>query len=194
MDFTLLFISISLSSLGSFLDIYTTYIFVRDLGIEFEANKIVRNVIKKHGYKGILFLQAILIILLGIVDSLKLYYSFFFIGLVVFIVRGLVATNNLQTIVEYRTIGIDSFKEKVMSKRQAFQNASLMNVIKYVLPYLGEALVCFVIYAILLAVDFPLVILSRYFVFGLAFSFIVIAYYLIAYYSPRKTVNVGCSS
>lgn len=186
MDFALLFISISLSSLGSFLDNYTTYIFIRDLGAEFEANKRVRNVIKKHGFRREFLYEAILVILLGIADSLRLYYSFFLLGLVYFIVRGLTATHNFQTIVEYRTIGIDSFKEKVRSKRQAFQNASLMDRVEYVLLYLVEALVCYVIYAILLAVDFPLVLLSRYFVFGLAFFFVAMAYYSMTYYSSRK--------
>ena len=185
-DFTLLFISVSLSSLGSLLDNYTTHVFIRDLGAEFEANKRVRNVIKKHGYRRELFYEAILVILLGIVDSLRLYYSFFLFGLVVLIVRGLTATYNFQTIVEYRTVGIDSFKEKVRSKRQAFQNASLIDRVKYVSLYLVEALVCYVIYAILLAVDFPLVILSRYFVFGLAFFFIAMAYYSMTYYSSRN--------
>jgi hypothetical protein len=190
MDFTLLSISLFLSSIGSFLDIYTTYIFTRDLGPEFEANKRVRNNIEKHGFRRELLYDVGLVIFVGIIDSLRVYYSFLFFGLTVFIVRGLVATYNFQTIVEYRTIGIDSFKEKVRSKRHAFQNASSVNVIKYVLPNLIEALVCFVIYALLLAVDFPLVILSRYFVLGLAFSFIAIAYHSITYYSPRKTVNV----
>ena len=185
-DFTLLFISISLSSLGSFLDNYTTYIFIRDLGVEFEANRRVRNVIMKHGYRRELLYEAILVILCGIVDSLKLWYSFFLFGLVILIVRGLTATHNFQSIVEYRTIGIDSFKEKVRSKRQAFQNASSMDRVKYVLLYLVEALVCCVIYAILLAVDSPLVILSRYFVFGLAFFFIAMAYYSMVFYSPRE--------
>lgn len=177
MDFTLLFISISLSSAGSFLDIYTTRIFIRDLGTEFEANKRVRNVINKHGYKRELLYEAFLIILLGVADSLRLYYSFFFLGLIVFITRGLVATYNLQRIVEYRTIGIDSFKEIVRSKRQAFRNASLLDMIKYVSIYLVEALISFVIYVMLLAVDFPLAVMSRYFVSGLAFFFVAMAYY-----------------
>ena len=186
MDFALLFISISLSSLGSFLDDYTTHIFVRDLGAEFEANKRVRNAIEKHGYRRELLYEAILVVLIGIVDSLRLYYSFFLFGLVILIVRGLTATHNFQTIVEYRTIGIDSFKEKVRLKRQAFQNSSLMNRVKYVLLYLVEALVCYVIYAMLLAVDSPLVLLSRYFVSGLAFFFTAMAYYSMTYYSSRK--------
>jgi hypothetical protein len=186
MDLTLLFISISLSSLGSFLDNCTTYICIRDLGVEFEANKHVRNVIKKHGYRRTLIYEAILIIVLGIIDSVRLYYSFILFGFVVLMVRGLVAAHNFQIIVEYRTIGIDSFKEKVRSMRQAFQNSSLINRVKYVSPYLVEALVCYVIYAILLTVDFPLAILSRYLIFGLAFFFTVTAYYRVAYYSSRE--------
>jgi len=177
LDFTLLFISISLNSLGSFLDIYTTRIAIRDLGIEFEANKLVRNNISKHGYKRQLLIEASVIILVGIVDSLRLVYSFFFIGLIFLIVRGLVATSNYQIIVKYRTIGIDAFKEKAEIQRQAFQNVSLMNIIKYILPYLIEALICFIIYGILLTIDFPLIILSRYFVFGLAVYFIATAFY-----------------
>ena len=185
-DFTLLFISISLSSLGSFLDNYTTYICIRDLGVEFEANRRVRNVIMKHGYRRELLYGAILVILCGIFDSLRLWYSFFLLGLVILIARGLAATHNFQNIVEYRTIGIDSFKEKVRSKRQAFQNASSMDRVKYVLLYLVEALVCCVIYAILLTVDSPLVILSRYLVFGLAFFFVAMTYYSMVFYSPRE--------
>lgn len=185
-DFTLLLISISLSSLGSLLDNYTTYIFIRDLGAEFEANKRVRNVVKKHDYRKEFLYEAILVILIGIVDSLRLYYSLFLFGLVILIVRGLTATHNFQTIVEYRTIGIDSFKEKVRSKKQAFQKTSLMNRVEYVSLYVVEAFVCYIIYAILLAADSPLVILSRYFVFGLAFFFVAMAYYSIAYYSPKE--------
>lgn len=186
MDFALLFISISLSSLGSFLDNYTTYIFVRDLGAEFEANKRVRNVIEKHGYRRELFYEAIVVVLIGIFDSLRLSYSYLLFGLAWFIVKGLTATQNFQNIVEYRTIGIDSYKEKVRSKRQAFQNSSLMNRVEYVLLDLVEAIVCYVIYAILLAVDFPLVLLSRYFVFGLALFFTATAYYTMTYYSSGK--------
>lgn len=177
MDFTLLFISIALSSAGSLLDNYTTRIFIRDLGIEFEGNKRVRDVIIKHGYKREFLYEAIIIILFGIADSLRLVYSFFFMGLIFLIVRGLVATYNLKKIVEYRTIGINAFKEKEKSRKQAFQNVSLMNMTKYILEYLVETLICFIIYGILLTIDFPLVILCRYFVLGLAFFFIAIAYY-----------------
>jgi hypothetical protein len=167
----------SLSSAGSFLDNYTTRIFIRDLGIEFEANKRVRDTIIKYGYKRSLLYEAILIPLLGIFDSLRLLYSFLFLGLVFLVVRGLVATHNLQIIVEYRTIGINAFKEKNKLRRQAFKNASSLDMIKYVLEYLAEAIICFIIYVMLLTVDFPLVILCRYFVFGLAFFFIVMAYF-----------------
>ncbi|MDH5483497.1 MAG: hypothetical protein OEY22_11580 [Candidatus Bathyarchaeota archaeon] len=154
--------------------------------MEFEANKRVRNGVKKHGYRRTLFLEAILVIVFGIIDSLRLYYPFFLIGLVVLIVKGLAAAHNFQNIVEYRTIGVDSFKEKIRSKRQAFQNASLINRVEYVLPYLVEALVCYVIYAILLSADFPLVILSRYFILGLALYFSATAFYLMEYYSSRE--------
>jgi hypothetical protein len=177
MDFALLFVSISLCSAGSFLDDYTTRIAIRDLGIEFEANKRVRDTIIKHGYKRVLLYEAILIIIIGIVDSLRLFYSFFFLGLVFLIARGLTAAHNLKNIVEYRTVGIDAFKEKEKSRRQAFQNVSLMNMIKYILQYLVEAIICFIIYVMLLTVDFHLVILCRYFVLGLVFFFIVMAVY-----------------
>jgi hypothetical protein len=176
-DFALLIISMSLSSAGSFLDNYTTLIFIRDLGVEFEANKSVRDTIIKHGYKKALLYEAILITYFGILDSLRLFHSFCFFGLVFLIVRGLVATCNLQVIVEYRKIGINAFKEKVRMHRQAFQNASSIDMIKYILQYLVEALICLVIYAILLTIDFPLVILGRSFIFGLAFFFIATAYF-----------------
>lgn len=186
-DLTLFIISMALYSAGAFLDNYTTRIFIRDLGIEFEKNKRVRERIRKYGYKGVLPEEVIFVIGFGILDSINLrvdsinlrllYSPFIFFGLIFLIVRGLTATDNLQKIVEYRMIGINAYKEKRESHRQAFQNISLMNMIKYILPYLVEALICFVIYAILLTVDFPFVILSRYFVLGLAFLFISTAYY-----------------
>jgi len=185
-DLTFLLISVSLYSAGSFLDNYTTRIFIRDLGIEFEANKRVRNLIKKHGYKRVLLDEAIFVIVFGIVDSLRLFYSsFIFFGLVFLIARGLTAADNLQKIVEYRTIGVNAYKEKRESQKQAFQNVSSMNMIKYILPYLVEALICFAIYVILLTTDFPLVILSRYFVLGLAYFFITRAFYSFSIWKNR---------
>jgi hypothetical protein len=180
LNLTLFIISMLLSSLGSFLDVYTTYIGIRDLGVEYEANERARNTLQKHGFKRELLYDAILIIIIGIIDSLNprvdsinlrlLYSPFIFLGLLFLIVRGLAATYNLQKIIEYRTIGIDAFKEKSELRKRAFQNISFMNKIKSILPYFVEALICFFIYVMLFTVDFPLVILSRYLVFGLFVS------------------------
>lgn len=102
---------------------------------------------------------------------------FLFFGLIFLIARGLAATHNLQMIVKYRTIGINTFKEQEKSCRQAFQNVSLGNRIKSILPYLVEAFICFITYVILFAIYFPLVIRARYLVFGLITYFITAAFY-----------------
>jgi len=186
-DLTLFVISVALYSAGAILDNYTTSVFIRDLGIEFEKNKRVRKRIRKHGFKGVLPDEVIFAIGFGLVDAIKvrvnsinlpLYSQFVFFGLIFLVVRGLTATDNLQKIVEYRAIGIGAYKERTGSHRQAFQNISLTSKIKYVLPYFGEALICFIIYAIFLIIDFPFVILGRYLALSFAFFFIVTAYYL----------------
>jgi len=166
-----------LTLMGAFLDNYTTRIFMKDLGIEFEANKWVRELVRKYGYKIVLPQEAIIVIAFGILDSSKVFSPFVFFGLMFLIARGLTATDNLRKIVEYRTIGINAYKEKRKSHKKAFQNISSMNKIKYILPCLVETFICLVIYAMLLFVDFPLVILSRYFVIGLVSYFISTAFY-----------------
>lgn len=176
-DLSLLVTSMFLTLTGAALDNYTTRIFMKDLGIEFEANKWVRKLVRKYGYKGVLPQEATIVTVFGIIDSSKLFTPFIFFGLMFFIARGLTATDNLTKIVEYRAIGIDAFKEKRESHKKAFQNISLMNKMKYILPYLIETLICLVIYGMLIFVDFPPAILGRYFVIGLVSYLISTAYY-----------------
>jgi len=177
MNFFLFLVSISLSFVGSFLDIYTTRIAIKDGGIELEANKRVRNAISKGGYKTELLLEAFVIILLGVMDSLELFSSSFFAGLVFLIARGLAATGNLRIIVEYRAIGINTYKERRKLLRQALQNVPLMNRTGLILLNIVVAFICFIIYVALLTIDFPLVFLTRSLVFGLFAYFIAIGYH-----------------
>lgn len=181
--------SLLLSSSSSFLDIYTTHIFIEEIGSEFEANKRIRDIIEKRGYRRELVTEAILVIVIAFLDSTRLYTTFLLIGLVIFMVRGLAAVHNLQVIVEYRTVGINSFKDWVRLERQAFQNTSWMNRASYALQNLVLALVCIIVYVMLLSVDSPFVVLSRYFVFGLVCLFLVKAQLSLRYISPQKTTK-----
>lgn len=157
MNFFLFFISIFLSSVGTSLDLYTTRIFTKDLGEEFEANNLARSVIKRWGERYWLLIEASVVMAFGIIDSMELPFLLLFLGLVWFVSRGLAGARNLQVIVEYRIIGINSFKEKEKSRRQAFQNVSFNNKLKLKLPYLIEILICLTIYGLLLTSSCPFI-------------------------------------
>jgi len=173
MDFFLFFISIVLSLVGCILDNYTTRIFIKDLGLEFEANKLVRSIIRKYGYKSSLVQEVILVVIIGFIDSIKSLSFYGFFGLFYLIVKGLSAAHNLEIIYEYRTIGISEFKERAEQRRKALRNVPLLSRIKLRLSDFVEVLICLIAYKILLTVVFPLVILIRSLLFGLA-SYLII--------------------
>ena len=173
MDNFLFLISVSLSSLGVLLDDFTSNIFMRDLGIEFEGNPFVRMVANRWGYKTWILFETIVIIIIGLIDSLpSILSSILFFGLVYLVARGLTGTRNLQIIAEYRIIGIDTFKEKVKLSRQAFRKISLNDKIKLKLPHFLESLICLIAYILLTTTNFPLIVPIRSLILGLSLFFL----------------------
>ena len=68
-DMVVIFVlSLILSSIGVSLDLYSTSVFMKDLGIEFEWNKRVKFVVSRFGFMTWIFIEAIVIIIFGILD------------------------------------------------------------------------------------------------------------------------------
>ena len=152
-------LSIILSSIGASLDLYSTSIFIRDLGIEFEWNKRVKFVVSRYGFMTWIFIEAIVIVVFGILDLIL--SSIISFGLIWLFARGLVATRNFQIITEYRTIGIDLFMKNAKSRLKAIKNTSFITKIRLKLSYLVETSVCLIIYLLLLATEFPFIVPMR---------------------------------
>jgi hypothetical protein len=139
--------SVVFSSIGVGFDNLTTTMFVRDLGIEFESNALMRMVRERWGYKTWIGIEAIVIVLFGLFD---LQLSLLFFGVVWGIGRGLVATHNFSIINEYRTIGIEAFREDARRRRQLFQGVSPINRYKMRLQYFASFLSCFIAFVLML--------------------------------------------
>jgi len=152
-------LSLILSSIGASLDLYSTSIFIKDLGIEFEWNKRVKFVVSRYGFMAWIVIEAIVIVIFGILDLIL--SSIISFGLIWLFARGLVATRNFQIIAEYRTIGIDLFKKNVRSRLKAIQNISFITKIKLKLSYLVETSICLIIYLLLLVTEFPFIVPMR---------------------------------
>ncbi len=165
-DMVVIFVlSLILSSIGVSLDLYSTSVFMKDLGIEFEWNKRVKFVVSRFGFMTWIFIEAIVIIIFGILDLIM--SSIISFGLIWFFARGLVATRNFQIITEYKMIGIDLFKKNVKSRLKATQNISYTSKIKLKLPYLIEVSICLIIYVLLLTAEFPFIVPIRSLIVGL---------------------------
>ena len=178
MDSSVFMISIVLSSLGSFLDNYSTWIVIKTGGVELEGNKRVREHFEKHEYKQTFLEETLSILIIGIFDSSELLKSYLFMGLIFFIVRGLVASSNLNVFIESRTMGMNAYLEQRKSHRQMFKSLTFGNKIKSVLTDLLGASICLICYGILcLMIDLPLLVFTRYLVLGLVFYFLVVVAY-----------------
>ena len=158
-------LSLILSSIGVSLDLYSTSVFMKDLGIEFEWNKRVKFVISRFGFMTWIFIEAIVIVIFGILDLIL--SSIISFGLTWLFARGLVATRNFRIITEYRMIGIDLFKKNVKSRLKAIQNVSYISKIKLKLPYLVETSICLIIYLLLFTAEFPFIVPMRSLIVGL---------------------------
>jgi len=172
LEFLQFFLSLSLSSMGVLFDLLTTSIFVEDLGLEFEWNKLVKYIMSRWGYKvWIVCIEIPIILVLAFSDS---SFSLIFpLGLSWLIGRGFVASVNLKTIVEYRKIGINEFKAQRLSRKQAFRNLSLSNRLILKLPYLIGLIISITIYILLLFSSFPTVPLLRSLSLGLIIIFLM---------------------
>lgn len=168
-------LSLSLSSLGVLMDLLTTNIFVEDLGLEFEWNKLVKYVVSRWGYKSWVFCFEIpIIVAMALFDS-RFSLIFLSLGLSWLIGRGFAACINLKTIVEYRTIGIDEFKVQRLLRKQALRSVSFSNKLKLKLPYLIGLVICFTTYVLLFFASFSAVTLLRSLSLGLIIFFLIMA-------------------
>ena len=119
------------ASLGVFIDLYSTHVFIRDLGVSYEANPLMKKIIATGGLKRTLLIQVPVIVLLALVDS---QYSFLlFWGLWFGIARGLIGLRNLQVINRYRIVGVDQFKEQDMNLKRLLQDSSTKQRIQMML-------------------------------------------------------------
>lgn len=147
MNLPIFLASIVFSSLGVGFDNLTTMIFINDLGIEFESNPRLRMVRERWGHKAWLGIEAIIIIVLALID---LQLSLLFLGAVWGMCRCLAATYNFQIISEYRAIGIGAFRENIRRRRQLFQGVSRINRCKMRLQYFVCSVSCFIVFTMVL--------------------------------------------
>jgi len=166
-------LSLSLSSLGVAMDLLTTSVFVRELGLEFEWNKRVKYIVGKWGFRvWILCLEIPMIVVIAFFDS-TYSSSLLFVGLVWFIARGFAACINLRAIVLYRTIGVDKFKEQWKSRNVALRSASFSDKLKLGLPYLIGLIISLIIYILLNFASFSTVTLIKSLSLGLLIFFFI---------------------
>jgi hypothetical protein len=177
MDFSVLIASMFLSSVGSFLDHYTTQVVVRAGGLELEANEIARKAMSSGRFKTMLFLEALGIVALGIMDSFEVVGTSFFAGLVFLTSRGLVASSNLRAIVQYRAIGMSAYLEQERLRMQVLQKVPPMNRVGLVLVNIVVSCICLFVYLALLSIDFPLALMTRSLVFGSLAYFVAISFH-----------------
>jgi hypothetical protein len=138
---SLIFLGIVVSIVGVTSDNLTTNEFIKDIGKESESNANFTKIRERWGYKAWIGIEAIIVVGFGICD-LILNELFFSIAYGVF--RGLAATHNFQIIGEYRTIGIDAFRENSKRRRQLFQRVSPINRYKMRLQYFACFFICIV--------------------------------------------------
>ena len=125
-----------------FIDLYSTHIFIRDLGISYEANPLMKRIIMNGGLRKTLLIQIPIIIILGLIDS---EYSFLlFWGLWFGIARGLVGLRNFQVINRYQIMGVDRFREQDLQLKSLLQNSSVRQRIRTVLLPAAVLALCFV--------------------------------------------------
>ncbi len=129
------------SSLGFGVDLYSTRVFIKDLGISYEANPLMKKIISRGGLKQTLLIQIPIIVVLALVDSE--YPFLLFWGLWFGIARGLIGLRNFQMINRYRMVGIDRFKEQDANLRMMLQNSSARQKIQTILLPTAFLVLCF---------------------------------------------------
>jgi ABC-type multidrug transport system fused ATPase/permease subunit len=147
LNFLIFLASIVFSSVGVGFDNLTTRIFVRDLGIEFEWNPRMRMVRERWGYKTWIGIEAIIVAVFGLFD---LSLNLLFVGAFWGVGRSLFAAHNFSGISEYRTIGIEAFKEDNRRRMQLFHGVSRVNRYKCRLQYFVGFLFCVITFVLML--------------------------------------------
>jgi|WetSurMetagenome_2_1015567.scaffolds.fasta_scaffold23160_3 hypothetical protein len=105
-------VSISISSVGVFLDNITTRKFIGDIGIEYEWNCIFRKLVPKYGYRLWVILEVLVVTFLGLFDTAinVAIPGTIFCGLLYGSFRILASGHNYFDIIgKYRKMGIEKF-------------------------------------------------------------------------------------
>ena len=131
LDSTSFILSLFSASLGVFTDLYSTHVFIKDLGINYEANPLMKKIISRGGLKRTLLVQIPIIVVLALVDSQSSFLLFW--GLWFGIARGLIGLRNFQMINRYRIVGVDRFKEQDANIRRLLVESSTRQKIQTML-------------------------------------------------------------
>jgi hypothetical protein len=167
LDLAIFTLGLILISVGALADFYTTYIFTREGGIELERNTRVRSQLAQGKYTQDIILEVALILGFSLIDSLGFFNSLFFFSLILFIIRGLVATDNLKVIIKSRTISMKTLLEQELPWRTAYSQMQLANKTAYKLSELLEASIYSIILLTIFFMNFPYMIIIRSILIGL---------------------------
>ena len=141
LDATLFILSSLAASIGVFVDLYSTHVFVKDLGISYEANPLMKRIMSSGGLRRTLLIQIPIIVILALVDS---EYSFLLVwGLWFGIARGLIGLRNFQIINRYQIVGVDKFREQDAYMRRMLGESSTDQKIQTMILPMAFLLLCF---------------------------------------------------
>ena len=117
MDLSILPFSLLCSSFGVFVDAYSTSVFVKDLGLEFEANPRARRLMAENGPVARFLVEVLFILIFSLSDVFMV--GFILSSLFYGVTRGLVGLGNFRSIARYRLLGIARAKEdaKILGER-----------------------------------------------------------------------------
>jgi len=168
-------ISIIVQIIGVVADNLTTQRFIKDLGIAYESNPVVRTVYERWGFKVWSALELIPIIVLA---SLDFSFDVLFFGVFYGVTRFLVGVHNYQTIRVYRILGVDVYKEHSEWLNQQVKNAVHNERARFRTDYLVYSIFCFVAAALVasstpdIGSSFPLT-LATGLIFGIGSYYVV---------------------
>ncbi len=147
MNVHIFLLSIASSSLGVFLDNFSTNIFTRELGPEFEANPRVRRALLQGKQREQNLRDAATIVLASLVDLFFFQWYGFSIGslgLIYGAARGFTGLRSLNFVAEYRIVGIEERKEYLRKRIKRYRKSSTRYRVQYHLFDLSSATLCLV--------------------------------------------------
>ena len=172
MDFILLIISLVLSSLGTFVDMYTTNYVKNRGGLELELNEKMRNDLQRNNICKILLYQLSIIVGFALVDSWGVLSRFIFLGLFNLVARGSVGASNIRVIVESRVVGMDEYVKQRRQYLALWKEFSVLDRVGFQLNNYVMVLILLVVSGIVLFYGTSLLVIVGSMTLGLAMYFI----------------------